>query len=54
MTIGKGMNGCILPVGGIVASTEVAEPFELGRWFSRSTWDGHPLVAATIAATSRR
>jgi taurine--2-oxoglutarate transaminase len=50
MTIGKGMNGCILPVGGIVASTEVADPFELGRWFSGSTWDGHPLVAATIAA----
>ncbi len=50
MTIGKGMNGCILPVGGVVASTELAEPFERGRWYSGSTWDGHPLVAATIAA----
>jgi taurine---2-oxoglutarate transaminase len=50
MTIGKGMNGCILPVGGVVASTEVAEPFERNRWYSGSTWDGHPLVAATIAA----
>lgn len=50
MTIGKGMNGCILPVGGVVASTEIAERFERDRWFSGSTWDGHPLVAATIAA----
>jgi taurine--2-oxoglutarate transaminase len=50
MTIGKGMNGCILPVGGVVASTELAEPFERDRWYSGSTWDGHPLVAATIAA----
>ena len=50
MPIGKGMNGCILPVGGVVASTEVAEMFERDRWFSGSTWDGHPLVAATIVA----
>jgi taurine--2-oxoglutarate transaminase len=50
MTIGKGMNGCILPVGGVVASGEVADPFERGRWYSGSTWDGHPLVAATVAA----
>lgn len=50
MTIGKGMNGCILPVGGVVAGTEVAEVFERDRWYSGSTWDGHPLVAATIVA----
>ena len=50
MTIGKGMNGCILPVGGIVASAELADMFERDRWFSGSTWDGHPLVAATVAA----
>jgi taurine--2-oxoglutarate transaminase len=50
MTIGKGMNGCILPVGGVVASSEIASRFERERWFSGSTWDGHPLVAATIAA----
>ncbi len=50
MPIGKGMNGCILPVGGVVASTEVAALFERDRWFSGSTWDGHPLVAATIVA----
>jgi taurine--2-oxoglutarate transaminase len=50
MTIGKGMNGCILPVGGVVASREIAEVFERDRWFSGSTFDGHPLVAATIVA----
>jgi taurine--2-oxoglutarate transaminase len=50
MPIGKGMNGCILPVGGVVASKEIAEMFERDRWYSGSTWDGHPLVCATIAA----
>jgi taurine--2-oxoglutarate transaminase len=50
MPIGKGMNGCILPVGGVVASREIAEVFERDRWYSGSTWDGHPLVCATIAA----
>jgi taurine---2-oxoglutarate transaminase len=50
MPIGKGMNGCILPVGGVVASGEIAEVFERDRWYSGSTWDGHPLVCATIVA----
>jgi taurine---2-oxoglutarate transaminase len=50
MVIGKGMNGCILPVGGVVASREIAEVFERDRWYSGSTWDGHPLVCATIVA----
>jgi taurine--2-oxoglutarate transaminase len=50
MAIGKGMNGCILPVGGVVASSEIAEVFERDRWYSGSTWDGHPLVCATIVA----
>ena len=50
MPIGKGMNGCILPVGGVVASKEIAEVFERDRWYSGSTWDGHPLVCATIVA----
>ncbi|HZO96208.1 MAG TPA: aspartate aminotransferase family protein [Gaiellaceae bacterium] len=50
MPIGKGMNGCILPVGGVVASKEIAEAFERDRWYSGSTWDGHPLVCATIVA----
>jgi taurine--2-oxoglutarate transaminase len=50
MAIGKGMNGCILPVGGVVASREIAEVFERDRWYSGSTWDGHPLVCATIVS----
>jgi len=50
MPIGKGMNGCILPVGGVVASREIAEVFERDRWYSGSTWDGHPLVCATIVS----
>src|ERR1700730_17987870 len=50
MPIGKGMNGCILPVGGVVASRERAEVFERDRWYSGSTWDGHPLVCATIVS----
>ena len=50
MTIGKGMNGCILPVGGVVASSEIADVFERDRWYSGSTWDGHPLVCATIVS----
>jgi taurine--2-oxoglutarate transaminase len=50
MPIGKGLNGCILPVGGVVASSEIAEVFERDRWYSGSTWDGHPLVCATIVA----
>jgi taurine---2-oxoglutarate transaminase len=50
MPIGKGMNGCILPVGGVVASQDVSKVFERDRWYSGSTWDGHPLVAATIVA----
>jgi taurine--2-oxoglutarate transaminase len=48
MPIGKGMNGCILPVGGVVAAREIADVFERDRWYSGSTWDGHPLVCATI------
>ena len=50
MPIGKGMNGCILPVGGVVASGEIGEVFERDRWYSGSTWDGHPLVCATVVA----
>ena len=50
MVTGKGMNGCILPVGGVVASRELADQFERDRWCSGSTWDGHPLVAASVVA----
>jgi taurine--2-oxoglutarate transaminase len=48
MTVGKSINGGALPVGGIVASHSIAEFFDAARWWSGSTWDGHPLVCATI------
>ncbi len=50
LVIGKGMNGCILPVGAVVASRPIAEQLERERWFSGSTWDGHPIVAASVVA----
>lgn len=48
MAVGKSINGGALPVGGIVASREIAEFFDAARWWSGSTWDGHPLVCASI------
>ncbi len=48
MAVGKSVNGAALPVGGIVASHALAEFFDAARWWSGSTWDGHPLVCATI------
>ena len=45
---GKGLNGSALPVGAVIASKEISEHFEAARWWSGSTWDGHPLVCATI------
>lgn len=48
MVVGKGINGCALPVGGVVASTELAEWFDRARWWSGSTHDAHPLVCASI------
>ena len=48
MALGKGINGCALPVGAVVASKEVAEFFDRARWWSGSTHDGHPLVCASI------
>lgn len=48
MVVGKGINGCALPVGGVVASTEIAEWFDRARWWSGSTHDAHPVVCASI------
>lgn len=48
MVVGKGINGCLLPSGGVVASKAIAEYFDRARWWSGSTWDGHPLVCASI------
>lgn len=48
MVVGKGINGSLLPSGGVVASKPVAEYFDRARWWSGSTWDGHPLICASI------
>lgn len=48
MVVGKGINGCALPVGGVVASVELGEWFDRARWWSGSTHDAHPLVCASI------
>ncbi len=48
MTIGKGINSCALPVGGVVASHEIAEYFDRARWWTGSTMESHPLVCASI------
>jgi taurine--2-oxoglutarate transaminase len=50
MTIGKGMNGCALPVGGIILSKEIAKEMDKYRYWSGSTHAGHPVVAASVAA----
>ena len=51
MAVGKSINGCALPVGGVVASKPIAEYFDRGRWWSGSTHDGHALVCASIVGT---
>ena len=48
MVIGKGLNGCALPCGGVVARTDIGEWLEQARWWSGSTHDAHPLVCASI------
>jgi taurine--2-oxoglutarate transaminase len=50
MTLGKGMNGCALPVGGVVISKDIARELEKFRYWSGSTHAGHPVVAASVAA----
>jgi taurine--2-oxoglutarate transaminase len=48
MALGKGINGCALPVGAVVTSKEIGEFIDRARWWSGSTHDGHPLVCASI------
>ena len=45
---GKSINGSALPAGAVIAATPIAEFLDRGRWWSGSTWDGHPLVCASI------
>ncbi|MDX2222653.1 MAG: aminotransferase class III-fold pyridoxal phosphate-dependent enzyme [Rhodospirillaceae bacterium] len=48
MAVGKSINGSALPVGAVVVGTAVADFLEGARWWSGSTWDGHPIVCASI------
>ena len=48
MVVGKSLNGCALPIGGVVASRPIAEFFERARWWNGSTNEAHPLVCASI------
>ncbi len=50
MTVGKGMNGCAVPVGGIVVSKDIARELDKYRYWSGSTFAGHPVVAASVAS----
>jgi len=48
LVIGKGLNGCALPVGGVITSKPMGDFFDKARWWSGSTHDAHPLVCASI------
>ncbi len=45
---GKSINGCALPAGAVIAGRHIGEYADRARWWSGSTWDGHPLVCASI------
>jgi len=51
MIVGKGINGSSLPSGGMVVNAAIGDFLESARWWSGSTWDGHPLVCASIVGT---
>lgn len=48
---GKSINGSSLPAGAVIASEPIGDYFERARWWSGSTWDGHPLICASIVGT---
>lgn len=50
MAVGKGMVSAALPAGGVVLSREIAGFMEDYRWETVSTFAGHPVVCAAIAA----
>lgn len=51
MVIGKGLNGCAIPCGGVVTRKDIGEWLESARWWSGSTNDAHPLVCASIVGS---
>lgn len=51
MTTAKGVTGAAVPAGACVVSREIAEFFAAGSWAHGSTFSGHPLALAAVAAT---
>ena len=51
MTIGKGVASAALPVGGMVMSRQISEQMDDYRWETISTYSGHPVVMAAVAAS---
>ena len=51
MAVGKTINGSSLPAGAVIVNKEISEFIENARWWSGSTWDGHPLICASIVGT---
>ncbi len=50
MVLGKGMVSAALPAGGVVISRELAAVMDRYRWETVSTFAGHPVVSAAVAA----
>ena len=50
MALGKGMVSAALPAGGVVMSRAVCEVMDRYRWETVSTFAGHPVVMAAVAA----
>jgi taurine--2-oxoglutarate transaminase len=50
MVLGKGMVSAALPAGGVVMSREIASFMDDYRWETVSTFAGHPVVTAAVAA----
>lgn len=48
MAVGKSINGSSLPAGAVIPNTDISEYLERSRWWSGSTWDGHPIICASI------
>jgi taurine--2-oxoglutarate transaminase len=50
MVLGKGMVSAALPAGGLVMSRDVSAVMDRYRWETVSTFAGHPVVMAAVAA----
>jgi taurine--2-oxoglutarate transaminase len=50
LVIGKGLVSAALPAGGVVFSREISDVLDRYRWETVSTFSGHPVVMAAVAA----